>query len=255
MTTFRRPQGPPSSSPSERLSRCVIAAAMILGLAAGTLAAAPASLPDPRADGLTGGERLSALIDRIKLEQGRVETLSARFVQRQENDFLLEPEESSGRFFYAAPDQVRWEYVRPKPITLLISPGSMITWYHDLERAEQMEVGRYSDRVLKYLGASGSLSTLLEYFEVAAAFPNDPAQPYRLEMTPRFERIAKRLRSMTIWIDPQLFVPARLRYEGGDGSITDFRFQDVEINAPLPAGHFELELPDEVDVRRVDLGG
>lgn len=221
------------------------------------LASAPAlmaeDLPDPRTPGLNGGERLEALIDRIKIEQEQLETLQARFEQRQENEFLVEPEVSSGIFSYRSPNRVRWEYQTPKPITMLIDEKALTTWYRDLGRVEEMRVGKYSERIMKYLGASNSMASLLEYFEVRAAFPKDATQPYRLELSPRFERIEKKLRALTIWVDAESFLPERLRYVGGDGSITEYTFTDLQINQYLPADRFELALPEGVEVRVVNI--
>jgi outer membrane lipoprotein-sorting protein len=224
-------------------------------LAAALLGVLPAraEVPDPRAPGLEAKERLQALVDRIKLEQSRVRTLQARFVQRQEDDFFVAAEESRGTFSYAAPDRVRWEYESPKPITMVIDGKEMTTWYHDLDRVDVMKVGRYSERVLRYLGAGGSMETLLDYFDVHAAFPKDPASPYRLELTPRFARVAKKLRSLTIWLDPKSFLPNRLRYVAGDGGETEYAFEGLEINAGLPPDRFKLALPAGVEVRVVSL--
>jgi outer membrane lipoprotein-sorting protein len=75
-----------------------------------------------------------------------------------------------------------------------------------------------------------------------------------LVLDPRYERIAKRLESMTLWIDAERFLPVRLRYVAADGDVTEYRFEDLEVNGELPADRFELQLTDGVAVRRVDLG-
>lgn len=212
-----------------------------------------AAAQDPRNPTLSATERLDVLVERIKGEQAKVKTLQASFVQKQESEFLVTPEESKGQFSYAAPDRVRWEYQTPKPITLVIDGKTMTTWYRDLGRAEEMKIGRYSERVLKYLGATGSIETLLEYFDVRAAFPSDAKSPYRLEMTPRFARIAKRLKSLTLWIDASTFLPSEIHYISGDGSVTEYRFTNATINAALPADRFQLKLPPEVAVKVVDM--
>lgn len=232
----------------------VAGAALVLGLCSpAVFAAGPATPPDPRDPSLSSTERLQALVDRVKIEQSKVRTLEARFVQKQESDFLVAPDESRGVFSYSAPDRVRWEYESPRPISMLIDGKTMTTWYHDLGRADEVRIGRYSERVLKYLGATGSLDTLLEYFDVRAAFPGDARTPYRLEMTPRFARVAKRLKSLTLWIDPVRYIPTHLKYVAGDGAVTEYLFEDVHVNADLPPERFQLALPPEVEVRVVDL--
>ena len=239
----------------------LLAVLLLLAVAGSALLAprpvvAAERLPDPDDRSLSGHARVEALMERVRREQKKLQTLQAAFVQRQESAMLLEPEVSTGTFSYAAPESVRWEYDKPNPISVVIDGEEMTTWYRDLERAERLKVGRYSNQVLKYLGASGSFDTLLEYFQVKVRFPEEdqPAEPYRVELTPRYERIARRLSSMTIWVDRDRFLPVRLRYESPDGDVTEYEFRDLQINASVPKDRFHLDLPAGVEVREIDLG-
>lgn len=209
--------------------------------------------PDPRDPALAPGERLGALVERMRLEQEGLETLQADFVQTRESSMLLEAAEATGTFFYAAPDRVRWEYRTPDPISMVIAEDRMTTWYRDLDRAEQVDVGRQSQKVLEYLGAGSSLGTLVEYFDVELHRPQDGAAPLELALVPRFERVARRLAGMSLWIDPEIFLPVRLRYVEADGDVTDYRFSNFRLNGEIPDERFELELPESVAVRRIDL--
>lgn len=230
------------------------AALLMLLLAVPALAAGRHQAPpDPMAPGLDGPHRLSALVDRVRYEQQQLRTVEARFTQQQENSMLAAPEASKGTFSYAAPDKVRWEYTAPSPITVVIRGDEMTTWYRDLKRAETLKVGRYSSQVFRYLGASGSLQTLLEYFTVRLKLPEKKGDPYRLEMDPKYARISKRLKSMTLWIDDATFFPQRLKYVEADGDSVEYQFSEVKRNAPIPEDRFVLKLPPGVSTRTVDL--
>lgn len=228
-------------------------------LLAGLLAAAGAwpvlgmKVPDPTDEDLSGRARLEALVERIKLEQKNIETLTARFTQRRESDLLMEPEVAEGVFYYQAPDRVRWEYRTPNPISVLIDGQEMTTWYRDLKRADRLQIGRYSSQVFKYLGASGSMETLVDYFRVLASFPEEPGEPYRLRLLPKYDRISDKIESMTLWIDPERFFPRRLRYVSTDGDVTEYEFEDLEVNGKVPGERFSLDLPSDVEVRTMDL--
>jgi outer membrane lipoprotein carrier protein len=235
----------------KRFTSTVFAFAM---LALALPAFAAQKLPDPAAPGLSGSQRLQSLLDRVRIEQQKLRTLEARFVQHQESSMLARPEESKGVFSYAAPDRVRWEYLEPSPITVVIQGDQMTTWYRDLRRADLVKVGRYSNQVLKYLGASGNMQTLLDYFTVKLSLPEKKGAPYRLALVPRYARIAKRLKSMTLWIDSEAFFPTRMEYIEADGDTTSYEFRDLKKNAPIPAERFVLKLPKEVQTRVIDLG-
>lgn len=221
---------------------------------AASAASAASKAPDPAAPGLSGSQRLQALLDRVRIEQQKLKTLEARFVQHQESSMLAAPEDSTGVFSYAAPDRVRWEYQKPSPITVVIQGDQMTTWYRDLRRADLVKVGRYSNQVLKYLGASGNMQTLLDYFTVKLSMPEKAGDPYRMALVPRYARISKRLKSMTLWIDSGTFFPARMEYVEADGDTTRYEFRDLKRNAPIPADRFVLKLPKEVQTRVIDLG-
>lgn len=239
---------------ASRSSRCLVLAALVAASAA--RGATPPSIsppPLPEDPSLAAGERLSALIDRVRWENQQIETLEAIFEQHKESELLLEPEEARGVFSYAAPDRVRWEYQAPNPITLLISGNQLTAWYRDLGKAERMDVGRHSQRVLKYLGASSSLETLIEYFTVSLHLPAARSEPYRLDLEPRFARVAKRLAGMTLWLDRQLFLPVRLQYVEADGDLTEYRFERFRVNGKLPADRFRLALPEGVELNVVSL--
>jgi outer membrane lipoprotein-sorting protein len=233
---------------------CLYALTVFLLLAAPLAAGEKSSPPNPEDPALSGAERVEALLERVKFEQRRIESLEAGFVQRQESAMLLEPDVSSGTFSYVAPSSVRWEYAAPKPISVVIDGEEMLTWYRDLGRAERLKVGRYSDQVLKYMGASGSLDSLREYFQVRVRFPDDGSDaPYKVDLMPRYERVARRMAGMTVWVDRDRFLPVRLRYETADGDVTEYEFQDLKINDGIPSDRFHLDLPTGVEVREVSL--
>jgi outer membrane lipoprotein carrier protein len=215
----------------------------------------PGRVPDPLAPGLDGAERLQALLERVRLQQKEVKTIVARFVQRRQSAMLVAPEQSTGTFSYAAPDRVRWEYQEPTPITVVIRGGEMTTWYRDLKRAETLKIGRYSNQIFKFLGASGSMDNLLEYFTVQLVLPKQKGDPYHLTLLPRYDRIKKRIKSMRIDVDSERFFPVHLEYQETDGDSTAYDFKDFQWNAPLPADRFALRLPPGVETRVIDAAG
>jgi outer membrane lipoprotein carrier protein len=234
--------------------RLVFLSLLSLTLAQAALHAAPAGAkPDPRTPGLSGSDRLAALMERVRLQQQEIKTVEARFVQKRESSLLAAPEESTGTFDYAAPNRVRWEYVSPNPISVVIDGPEMTTWYRDLKRAERLKIGRYSNQVLKYMGASGSMQQLLEYFRITMKVPQSKSEPYQLDLTPKLARIAKRVKSMTIWVNPDTFFPSGLKYVEGSGDTTEYQFKDVKINAPISGDRFVLKIPSGVETRVIDL--
>lgn len=224
------------------------------GLAADRNREAP-QLASPFDRSLSPAQRLEALAARVRLAHETLETLEADFSQVKESALLVDPDRATGEFSYRAPDRVRWEYEDPDPISLVIADSTMTTWYRDIGQVEQAAVGAQADRVLRYLGAGTSLDTLLEYFTVTLRVANEETEPLKLKLAPRFERVAKRIREMELWLDPSLFLPVRLRYVEGDGDVTEYRFANFRRNEGIDPARFELEWPDDVEVRQIRLNG
>ncbi len=200
---------------------------------------------------LSHTERLQALADRMRAAHETLETLEADFSQVKQSALLLEPDRSEGEFSYAAPDRVRWEYSLPQPVSLVIAGRLMTTWYRDIAKAERAQVGEQSDRVFRYLGAGTSLDALLKYFRVSMHLSPNRDDPLRLELSPRFERVARRIQGIDLWLHPTLFLPVRLKYVEGDGDVTEYEFRNLRINVGIPDDRFELDLPRNVEVREV----
>lgn len=227
----------------------------VLGLVVLSFAIPAASqddLPSPFDGMLSPTERLQALADRIRRAHKTLETLEADFSQTKESALLIEPDHSEGAFSFAAPDRVRWEYSAPDPISLVIADRLMTTWYRDIGQAERAEIGEQSDRVFRYLGAGTSLDTLLRYFSVTMHLPPNRDDPVRLELLPRFQRVARRIQRLDLWLHPTLYLPVRLKYVEGDGDVTEYEFRNLRRNLGIPEDRFELHLPREVEVREVD---
>ncbi len=223
----------------------MVAVSAVLAIGLGT--ATGDELPDPAADGLSLGERFAALVSRASHEQGQIRTLEAQFTQRKESELLLEPELSRGTFLFQAPDRVRWDFSAPTAMTLVIREREMITWYHHLNRVEQLAVGRQAERFLRLLGPGSSLTELQHYFTLSAEFPEGTGEPYQIGLEPLSKRIERRIQEMTIRLDPDLFVPIYLRYVEAGGDVTELQFDDLQINQAIAEDRFELTLPDGVE--------
>src|SRR5690242_13878421 len=166
-----------------RFATAAVCAAVCVSMTAlPALAARPAVDPNS----------LDEVIKRVQEHQNKTTTLQADFKQEKTLALLSKPEVSSGHFTYQKPNNVLWTYDSPTRVTTLIANGMMTTYYPDLNKAEQIEVKRYQDRIFKYMGASGALDELATYFNFT--FSTRADQPfYVLDLEPKTKAIAKRV--------------------------------------------------------------
>ena len=211
------------------------------------------SPPDPAAEGLGLLDRLDLLVERVKYEQKQIETLEARLVQHLKSDLRVEEEVSRGWFRYRPPDALRWEFEEPKPIVMTVRDDVSTIWFVDLGTAQVTDVGRVSEQVLTYMGPAGSLETLMKYFTVEAQFPEEEGDDYYLHLTADYRRVEKYATTIDLWIDPVTFLPRSFKVVNGAGDERLIHLEDMVLNEPIDEDQFVLELPEDVEVTKVEI--
>ncbi len=195
---------------------------------------------------------LDEVVRRVQEQQKKTSTLEADFRQEKTLALLAKPEVSTGHFTFSKPNNVLWRYDAPKRVEMLIANGVLTTYYPDLNKAEQMEVKRYQDRIFKYMGASGAIDELAMYFNFT--FTDTSTSPfYVLDLTPKSKGIAKRVRHIRIWIDKRSYLTTKFEYTEGDGDLTRYEFSNVRLNQPIEQSRFTLNLPPNVRVEQMKL--
>jgi chaperone LolA len=195
---------------------------------------------------------LADVVKKLQEQQKKTATLQADFRQEKELALLAKPEVSTGKFTFSRPNNVLWSYDAPKRVQMVISGGTLTTYYPDLAKAEKIDVKRFEDRIFKYMGASGAIDELARYFDFT--FTNTPSKPdYVLDLKPKTRTVAKRVQRIKLWIDKQNFLTSKIEYVEGDGDITRYEFKNIKLNEPVPASRFALSLPANVRVETMKL--
>lgn len=208
---------------------------------------------EPLPISLKGADKLAALVLRVTQVQSGMASLEARFVQEKKSRLLLEPSVSGGRFYFLAPDKVRWEYESPRPMTVVLADGVATTYRPLDKKAERMEVGRAQRRVFRFISAAEPLERLKRYFSFTFMDPGDDGN-FSLILKPTSHQIAKRIKLVELQIDRVLMIPVVVSYSEADGDAITYRFTDIGMNRPVDPGLFTLNLPADVRVETLKLG-
>lgn len=208
---------------------------------------------EPLPEGLKGADKLNALIKRVSQVQSAIGTLQSDFEQRKTSRLLAAPSVGRGKFYFKAPDTVRWEYFSPRPMTVLLAEGVALTYRPVEKRAERVEVGRMQRRIFRFIGAAQPLDQLKAHFSFTFADPGKDRN-YLLILNPTTMQIKKRLKSLELEIDRKTFMPVRVAYVEADGDTTSYVFTNIAANQPIPAEFFKLDLPPDVAVVKMKVG-
>jgi len=195
---------------------------------------------------------LESVVRKVQQQQKTTQTLQADFRQEKELALLSKPEVSSGRFVFSKPNNVLWSYDSPKRVEMLISRGTLTTWFPDLNKAERIDVRRFEDRIFRYMGASGAIDELGRYFDFT--FTDTSTNPsFVLDLTPKNRVVAKRVKRIRIWIDKSTYLTSRFEYVEGDGDVTRYEFTHIKINQPIAQARFTLDLPPSVKIEQMKI--
>ncbi len=195
---------------------------------------------------------LDAVIRKVQEVQKATKTLQAEFRQEKELALLSKPEVSTGTFTFSRPSNVLWQYEAPKRVRMLIANGMLTTYYPDLNKAEQVDVKRYQDRIFKYMGATGAIDELSQYFDFT--FIDNAASPtWTLDLNPKSRVVAKRVKHIRLAIDKKTYLTTKVEYTEGDGDITRYEFTNIKVNQPVEQGRFSLNLPPTVRVEQMKI--
>ncbi len=216
------------------------------------LLSSPALGQDPLPGSVRGGEKVAAIVQRVSQAQAGTKTLQAQFEQRRTSRLLAEPSVSRGRFYFKAPDQVRWEYEPPHQMSVLLTGGVALTYRPAEKRAERIEVGRRQRKVFRFLGAAEPLEELKRYFAFTLRDRGDDSN-FLLTLDPASHLLKKHVKKVEVEIDRTRFIPVAVVYTEPDGDSTEYVFRDVVRNEPLPEGLFQIELPPDVQVVEMKL--
>jgi len=217
-----------------------------------TVAISAAALSLPAFAATVDPNSLDEVIRKVQEQQKTTSTLEADFRQEKILALLVKPEMSTGHFTFSKPNNVLWRYDAPKRVEMLIANGMLTTYYPDLNKAEQIEVKRYQDRIFKYMGASGAIDELGAWFNFT--FSNRADMPtYVLDLAPKSKQIAKRVRHLKIWIDKKSYLTTKFEYTESDGDITRYEFTNIKVNEPIASSRFTLNLPANVRVEQMKI--
>ncbi|MFC2144440.1 outer membrane lipoprotein carrier protein LolA [Acidobacteriota bacterium] len=228
-----------------RLLLAVAGLALVPFLAAG---------PAPKAvsiDDLEGGAKLDALIERVVDRQRALRTLEAEFVQLKESSLLLEAVESTGVFLFRAPDLVRWDYRQPDSMVVLFAEDTVTTYHPAQARAEKIKVSNKQRRFVRVLAGTQPLDDLTSHFSITLADPGGRAH-YRLTLRPVGNMLSKKLQTVEIEVDRELFLPVVIEYNEADGDSTRYEFKKMVINPEIDDSRFDLELGAGVKLETLD---
>jgi outer membrane lipoprotein-sorting protein len=169
----------------------------------------------------------------IQKESAKITSVSAHFSQEKHIQILTKPLVSRGRFYFQAPDSVRWEYISPVKSVLTMHKGN-IKRYVLSGKGLVKDAGGAMESMQVVLQEIGRWSkgqfTGNEYFSATLK----EGKERQIILTPREKELAAMI--SRIVITPSAERPGVLKsvkIVESEGNYTLFEFTDVLINEKI----------------------
>jgi outer membrane lipoprotein carrier protein len=205
----------------------------LAALLAGGLALAPGlglpATPAPTDDA-------AARLARLTTAYGPVRTLTAAFTQRTRFAGFPTPRTYGGRMDLARPDRMRWDYTDGSAQQVYVDGRTVTVYAPEASQAIVSTLTPASDGQVP-LHLLADVTRIGDTYRVAAG-----ADPGALVLTP-IDPAPGGPERVTLWLDPDSGLIARVRLELPGGSTSDITFRDVAVNAPVDPARFAFAPP------------
>ena len=161
-----------------------------------------------------------------------MQSMQCRFVQEKTSTMLAEPSVAEGTMHYAAPDRMRWEYLKPYAFALVVN-GERIVKVTDVT-AEVLEgnAGRMYQGMVNLIMGSASGQNLFDksVFDVVLY---DDGSFWKAEMTPKRRDMKRMFSQLVFRFDKKTNGISRVEFVSANGDITSIRFEEIKVNEAI----------------------
>jgi len=176
--------------------------------------------------------------EEVQKEAAKITSINARFTQSKHMSILARPLISQGRFYFQAPDSVRWEYTSPVKSILLMNRGEIKRYTMGSRGLVEDAAGSLQSMqvVLREISQwSQGRFTENEHFSATLKGGKYP----KIILTPKERGMAKMISRIVISLSADRpGVMESVAIFENEGNHTLFAFADVVINTPLDEALF-----------------
>ncbi len=184
--------------------------------------------------------RLPAVFARLQAAAAEIQSLSSDFVQEKQLAIFSATLLSNGRFYYRQPDQLRWELLTPVASGFVLRGQQGERW-----NSLSGEIGAFRiDRdplmgvVAKQLLAWARVD--IDWLRSRYRIELLAEQPIRLQLFPLDQGEAGFIEQLQILFSADNSHVALVEMHEAGGDKTLLRFEQVQINQPLPEKAFQV---------------
>ncbi|HQN66768.1 MAG TPA: outer membrane lipoprotein carrier protein LolA [Smithellaceae bacterium] len=176
--------------------------------------------------------------DRLRRDASRISSLSADFVQKKSMKILSKPLVSTGKFFYAAPDSIRWEYVKPIRSIVISEKGASKRYIASGGKMIEDKTGGVQAMKIVLDEVAGWMKGKFSANPSFTASVREGPETV-IVLTPTGKNTAGMIEKIEITVSRKDAVVKTVRIVEGAAAETRIDFLRTAVNPALPPGTFQ----------------
>jgi outer membrane lipoprotein-sorting protein len=175
--------------------------------------------------------------EEIRTAADAVQTVRADFVQEKHMKILVRPLVSTGRFVYAAPGSLRWQYTSPIQSLLLMHDGN--TARYTFQQGRWAAEAGFDLQAMQVV-VEQIAGWLSGRFDQDGLFSARLTPGRRIVLVPKAEGFARFIERIELQLSQKPGVLSSVVLVEGPEAYTRIRFSDVQVNGPIEPSDFTV---------------
>ena len=176
--------------------------------------------------------------EQLHKNSAKIKTIQAHFIQKKSMKILSRPLISEGRFYYAAPDSLRWEYF--KPLRSIVIAYNSDTKRYIASGGKMMEDKTGGAQAMKIVldEVTGWMSGRFDQNPSFVATIKNGANT-RITLTPTEKNMTGIIEKIEITLSPKTAIAQCVKIIESANNFTQINFDNVEINKAINPSIFQ----------------
>ena len=176
--------------------------------------------------------------EQLRKESANIKTIQAHFVQKKSMKILSRPLISEGRFYYAAPDSLRWEYFKPLRSIVIAYKNNTKRYISSGGKIVEDKTGGAQAMKIVLGEVAGWMSGKFDQNPSFAATINEGANT-RITLTPMEKNRTGMIEKIEIILSKKSATVQSVKITESANNFTQINFDNVEINKAINPSVFQ----------------
>jgi outer membrane lipoprotein-sorting protein len=176
--------------------------------------------------------------EQLRKESANIKTIQAHFVQKKSMKILSRPLISEGRFYYAAPDSLRWEYFKPLRSIVIAYKNNTKRFIASGGKMVEDKTGGAQAMKIVLNEVAGWMSGKFDQNPSFAATINEEANT-RITLEPTEKSMTGMIEKIEIILYKKSATVKSVKITESANNFTQINFDNVEINKAINPSVFQ----------------